>query len=129
MVSRAAPCLFIRKNNNYIVRQKVEAYIALKPTDKELAFMHTWENQRSFPKWKFILFHGIFKEGLLLFIFIKLLQYFFERDAFSVFYSSLHGVIFLFFEILFWFFGGFVIGWFKYNTREIEYELLKGLSE
>jgi hypothetical protein len=47
----------------------------------------------------------------------KLLQFFIAR--FRV----------LSFEVLFWLFGGFVIGWFKYNSREIEYELLKGLSD
>jgi hypothetical protein len=111
------------------MRQRTEPYKIIRPTEKELAFMNLWEHQRVFPKWKFILLHGILKEGLLLFALIKLIQVIIEREAFFLFYSSLQGFIFLFFEILFWSFGGFVIGWFKHNSREIEYELLKGLSE
>jgi hypothetical protein len=111
------------------MRQRIESYKIIKPTEKEMAFLNVWEHQRSFPKWKFILLHGILKEGLLLFTLIKLIQLMIERDAFFLFYSSLRGLIFLFFEILFWSFGGFVIGWFKHNSREIEYELLKGLSD
>lgn len=120
---------YINKKNKNIVRQKIEAYKIIKPSDKELSFMHTWENQRNLPKWKFFFFHGILKECLLLFIVIKILQVLIESDAFLIFYSSLQGLIFLFFEILFWFFGGLIIGWFKYNSREIEYELLKGISQ
>lgn len=111
------------------MHRKFETYRILRPTEKEIAFMHSWETQRTFPKWKYILLNGILKEGLVLFTLIKIVQFLIERDAFAVFYSSFYGIIFLFFEIIFWFLGGYVIGWFKFNSREIEYELLKGLSD
>jgi hypothetical protein len=111
------------------MRQRIESYKIIRPSEKEAAFMNVWEHQRESPKWRFILLHGILKEGLLLFTLIKLIQFIIEKDAFFLFYSSLQGVVFLLFEIVFWSFGGFVIGWFKHNTREIEYELLKGLSD
>ena len=91
--------------------------------------MHAWETQRDLPRNKYILLHGILREGLILFIIIKLLQFLIQRDGFTVFYTSYQGVLFLFLEIIFWTFGGYVIGWFKRNRNEIEYELLKYLSE
>ena len=128
MENPAVLCPFL-KRNNYKVRQKVEQYRIIKPTDKELNFFKTWGLKRSEPKWKYVLLNGILKEGLVLFTLIKILQCILEQRAFLQFYSSAIGILFLFFEILFWSFGGFVIGWFKYNSKEIEYELLKDLME
>ena len=108
--------------------QKEERYRLIKPTEKQLAFMHSWKNKRNSPFWKFLLLHGIFKECFFLFIVIKIIQFFYENQAFTFFYLSIEGLIFLFFEILFWIFAGFIIGWIKYNSNEIEYELLKGIT-
>jgi hypothetical protein len=111
------------------VRQKIEQYKIIKPTEKELDFFNAWTLKRSKPKWKFVLINGILKEGFFLFSIIKFIQFFIEQKAFLDFYTSPYGILFLFFEIIFWSFGGFVIGWFKYNSKEIEYELLRGLME
>lgn len=111
------------------MREKVELYKVVKPTVKELNFFRSWSVYREKPRWRYILLNGILKEGLVFFAMIKMIQYLFEREAFSLFYSSLSGLMFLIFEIIFWIFGGFVIGWFKYNSREIEYELIKGLMQ
>ena len=111
------------------MRQKIEKYRIIKPTDKETLFFEMWETQRCLPKWKFILVNGILKEGLLLFTILKILQYIFLSEAFRTFYSSFNGIVFLFLEILFWLCGGYVVGWFKYNSNEIEYELIKGIKE
>jgi hypothetical protein len=111
------------------VRQRIEKYSIIRPTDKETLFFETWESQRCLPKWKYILLNGILKEGLILFTIFKILQYIFLSEAFRLFYTSLNGILFLFFEILFWFLGGYVVGWFKYNSNEIEYELIKGIKE
>ena len=101
----------------------------MRPTEKELAFFDSWTYTRSQPKWMYILFQGILKEALLFFILIKIIQILNDIAAFSVFYNSLSGLIFLFFEIIFWLISGFVIAWFKYNTNEIEYELIKGFMD
>jgi len=43
-------------------------------------------------------------------------------------YTSFGGLLFLLFEIIFWLGGGLVIGWFKYNSYETEYEMLKSME-
>ncbi len=104
-------------------------YQDTRPTEAELRFYENWTFIRKAPKWKYILINGIFKEGLFFFIIIKLIQYLFFSIESQFFYSSLAGIIFLIFEIFFWFMGGFVVGWFKYNSKEIEYEILKNIIE
>lgn len=111
------------------MRKKTTEYPSIKPSQKELDFMHSWEHKRALPRWKYVLLQGILKEALIFFIGMKTLQFLFVKDGFSEFYASFHGIFFLVFEIIFWIFGGYVIGWLKYNSKEIEYELLKGLDD
>jgi hypothetical protein len=108
---------------------KKEKYYSIKPTQKEITFFEEWTYRRTLPKWKFILHNGILKEGMIFFIIVKLFQYILLSEASSQFYTSALGIFFLFFEVIFWFFGGYVVGWFKYNSNEIEYELIKGIIE
>ncbi len=111
------------------MRERIEQYRIIKPTEKELSFFNRWQTKRIQPKWQFILLHGVLREGILLFVIIKLAQYSFDPSGFETLYTSWSGILFLIFEIIFWLLGGFVIGWFKYNSNEIEYELIKGLME
>ncbi|MFN9710416.1 MAG: hypothetical protein ACK55K_03295 [Bacteroidota bacterium] len=111
------------------MRQKITIYKSIRPTEKELAFFDSWTLTRTQPKWMFILFQGILKESLLVFIIIKVFQILNDINSFSLFYNSASGILFLLFEIIFWLISGFVIGWFKYNTNEIEYELIKGFMD
>ena len=111
------------------MRERIEQYRMIKPTEKEVNFFNRWQTQRIKPKWRFIFLHGILREGFVLFTLIKLFQYTFDSSGFETLYTSSSGVLFLLFEIIFWSMGGFVIGWFKYNSNEIEYELIKGLME
>ncbi len=111
------------------MRERIEQYRIIKPTEKELNFFNRWQSQRIKPKWRFIFFHGVLREGLTLLALIKVFQYSFNPTGFELLYSSPSGILFLLFEIIFWLTGGFVIGWFKYNSNEIEFELIKGLKE
>jgi hypothetical protein len=111
------------------LRQKIITYRHIRPSDKERAFFNQWSYQRDQPKWQFILLHGILKEAFLIFVFIKLIQYINHPYSFSVFYNTFTGLLFLLFEITFWMLGGFVVGWLKYNSREIEYQLIKELMD
>lgn len=112
-----------------ILRERIEQYRVIKPTEKERNFFNRWHTRRGKPRWIYILFHGVLREGLSFFILIKLLQYTINTPGFISLYTSPSGILFLLFEIIFWMLGGFVIGWFKYNSNEIEYELIKGLME
>jgi hypothetical protein len=94
-----------------------------------MAFFNQWSFQREQPKWQFILLHGILKEAFLLFLLIKLIQYIHHPESFTIFYSTLPGLFFLLFEITFWTLSGFVVGWLKHNTSEIEYQLIKQLID
>ena len=80
------------------------------------------------PRWKYILYYGVLREGMILFIVIKLAQLLFDYKGFLDLYTSIGGLIFLLFEIMFWLGGGFVIGWFKHSSYETEYEMLKSME-
>jgi hypothetical protein len=77
------------------MRKKIQQqYVMLRPSEKELSFMQSWEHIRENPKWKYLLIHGILKEGLFIFLFIKFIQFVYEKEAFTIFYSSFSGFIF-----------------------------------
>lgn len=97
-------------------------------TPKQRRFLKRWEQKRQMPRWKYILYHGVLREGLLFFLLIKGIQYLYDAKGFTTLYTSWAGFAFLLFEILFWLGGGFVIGWFKYNSYETEYEMLKSME-
>jgi hypothetical protein len=109
--------------------RKKEIHTIIKPSTKELIFYNSWQIKREQPLWKFILLNGVLREAIALFTLVKIFQYLVDRSAFVHFYTTVQGIFFLIFEILFWTFSGFVIGWFKFNSKEIEFELLKGLLE
>jgi hypothetical protein len=95
---------------------------------KQRKFLARWEKKRQMPRWKYILHYGVLREGLIFLILIKLIQLAVDYKAFIQLYTSLGGIFFLLFEIFFWLGGGFVIGWFKYNSYETEYEMLKSME-
>jgi hypothetical protein len=70
----------------------------------------------------------VLREGMILFFVIKLAQLLFDYKGFLNLYTSIGGLIFLLFEIMFWLGGGFVIGWFKHSSYETEYEMLKSME-
>ena len=95
---------------------------------RQRRFVKRWEKIRQMPRWKYILFNGVLREGLLFFAVIKLAQLAYDMSGFLALYSSLAGILFLLFEIGFWLGGGLVIGWFKFTSYETEYELLKSME-
>lgn len=97
-------------------------------TPRQRKFLKLWEKRREIPKWKYILFHGVLREGLVSMLIIKLLQFAFDPSAFGGFYFNAMGIIFFVLEICFWFGGGGIIGWFKHRSFETEYEMLKSME-
>jgi hypothetical protein len=97
-------------------------------TLKQRRFLKHWEKRRLMPRWKYILYYGVLREGMIFFLIIKIGQLIFDYKSFFQLYTSLAGILFLAFEIFFWLGGGFVIGWFKYNSYETEYEMLKSME-
>ncbi len=97
-------------------------------TLKQRRFLKHWEKRRLMPRWKYILYYGVLREGMILFFVIKLAQFIFDYKGFLDLYTSIGGLIFLLFEIIFWLGGGFVIGWFKHSSYETEYEMLKSME-
>jgi len=95
---------------------------------KQRRFLKRWEKRRQMPRWKYVLNYGVLREGLIFFIVIKTAQLLFDYKSFFELYTSLGGLLFLLFEIIFWLGGGLVIGWFKYNSYETEYEMLKSME-
>lgn len=87
-----------------------------------------WGKRRQMPRWKYILYYGILREGMIFFLIIKLIQLAYDYKSFIHLYTSIGGLLFLLFEICFWLGGGLVIGWFKYNSYETEYEMLKSME-
>ncbi len=97
-------------------------------TPRQRKFLKQWEKRREIPRWKYILFHGVLREGLVSMLIIKLLQFAFDPTAFGGFYFNAMGIIFFVLEICFWFGGGGIIGWFKHRSFETEYEMLKSME-
>jgi hypothetical protein len=95
---------------------------------KQRRFIQRWEKKRLTPRWKFILLNGVLREGLFFFILIKIIQALYDINSFTTLYTSIGGLLFLLFETGFWLGGGFVIGWFKFNSYETEYEMLKSME-
>ncbi|HMO33090.1 MAG TPA: hypothetical protein PKE63_00565 [Lacibacter sp.] len=95
---------------------------------KQRQFLRRWEQRRQLRRWKYILYYGILREGIIFFAIIKSFQFLYDPLSFLDLYSSIGGIVFLFFEILFWIIGGYAIGWFKYSTFETEYEMLKSME-
>ncbi|HTH32474.1 MAG TPA: hypothetical protein VL946_14085 [Lacibacter sp.] len=90
--------------------------------------MKLWEKRRTIPKWKYILYHGVLREGLISMLVIKVLQFVFDPQAFTGFYFTVMGVLLLVMEVCFWLGGGGIIGWFKHRSFETEYEMLKSME-
>jgi hypothetical protein len=97
-------------------------------TTKQRRFIKHWEKRRQIPRWKYLVFYGVLREGLIFFFLIKLIQFLFDSNSFSSLYTSVGGVLFLIFEIFFWLGGGLVVGWFKHRSFETEYEMLKSME-
>jgi hypothetical protein len=95
---------------------------------KQRKFLKLWEKRRQMPRWKYVIYYGVLREGLFFFFIIKLAQLAFDYKSFFTLYTSIGGIIFLLFEICFWLGGGLVIGWFKFNSYETEYEMLKSME-
>ncbi len=95
---------------------------------KQRRFIKRWEKRKQMPRWQYLLYFGVLREGLILFVIIKLVQLVYDIKGFAVLYSSMGGLLFLLFEIIFWLGGGLVIGWFKYNSYQTEYEMLKSME-
>lgn len=95
---------------------------------KQRRFIKRWEQRRQLSRRKYILYYGVLREGLIFFVLIKLFQFLFDAKGFVALYTSIGGIAFLLFEVLFWFGGGFAIGWFKHNSYETEYEMLKSME-
>lgn len=95
---------------------------------KQRQFLKRWEKRRQMPRWKYVLYYGVLREGMIFFLVIKMAQALFDFNGFITLYTSLGGLLFLLFEICFWLGGGLVIGWFKYTSYETEYEMLKSME-
>jgi hypothetical protein len=95
---------------------------------KQRLFLKRWEKVRQVPRWKYLLYNGVLREGMIFFFIIKIAQLIFDYKSFFELYTSIGGLLFLLFEIIFWLGGGLVIGWFKYNSYETEYEMLKSME-
>jgi hypothetical protein len=97
-------------------------------SSRQRRFLKRWEKLRQMPRWKYFMNYGVLREGLIFFILIKVIQFSFDPKSFITLYTSIGGLIFLLFEIIFWLGGGLALGWFKFNSYETEYEMLKSME-
>lgn len=129
MVNPAVRFRFIKGNRISAIRYRSGYFERDVINERELKFIQFWEQKRQLSRKKYILYHGLISISLPLLILVKFFQIFIEAGEFLVFYSSIQGIFFLFFELLFWTAGGIVTGWLRYNFYETQYQLLTSKAE
>lgn len=91
-------------------------------------FLKKWEKVRQWNKWKYYFLHGAFKEGVLLFAILKILELVFDFKNTIEYYASAAGVLRLMANLLFWMAIGIFFAWWKRETYEEEYQVLKKME-
>ncbi len=91
-------------------------------------FIKKWEKMRQWNKWKYYILEGAFREGLLLFVMVKALEFIFDFSNSVKYYNSALGVLRLMGNFLFWMALGMAFAWWKWQTYEEEYEVLKQMD-
>jgi hypothetical protein len=129
MVNPAVRFRFIKGNRISSTRYRNGYFEREVINERELKFIQNWEQKRRLSKTKYIIFHGLFSISFPLLFIVKLIQILIESGEFFIFYSSKEGLLFLFFELIFWFAGGIAIGWLRHNFYETQYQLLTGKAE
>jgi hypothetical protein len=129
MVNPAVRFRFIKGNRISSSRYRTGYFEREVINERELKFIQNWEQHRKLSKKKYILYHGLLSISFPLSLIIKLIQILIESGEFLIFYSSIQGLLFLFFELIFWIVGGITIGWLRYNFYETQYQLLTGKAE
>lgn len=99
----------------------------LSPAQKR--FIKRWEKLRQWNIWKYCILEGAFKEGLLLFIIVKALEIIFDFSNTIKYYNSAAGVLKLMGNFVFWMALGMGFAWWKRQTYEEEYEVLKRMDK
>ncbi|MBI1781628.1 MAG: hypothetical protein HYR66_09705 [Sphingobacteriales bacterium] len=92
-------------------------------------FIKRWERMRQWHKWKYYILEGAFKEGVLLFVIVKALEFIFDFSSSIKYYNSALGVLRLMGSIVFWMALGVAFAWWKRQTYEEEYEVLKRMDK
>lgn len=129
MVNPAARFRFIKGNRVSSVRYRSGYFEREVINERELKFIQDWEQKRLLSKKKYIIYHGLMNIILPILLFLKLIQLLIETQDFFNFYASIEGILFLFFELLFWIAGGIATGWIRHNFYETQYQLLTGKAE
>lgn len=92
-------------------------------------FIKKWEKVRQWDKWKYFFLEGAFKEGLLLFVILKALELTFDFKNTINYYASAAGVLRLMGNFIFWMAIGIFFAWWKRETYEEEYRVLKRMEK
>jgi hypothetical protein len=129
MVNPAVRFRFIKANKISSSRYRSGYFEREVINERELKFIQHWEKKRQLSKNKYIILHGVICISLPLLFIVKLIQLLIESGDFFLFYTSVEGLFFLFFELLFWVAGGIATGWLRHNFYETQYLLLTGKAE
>ncbi|HET9056691.1 MAG TPA: hypothetical protein VFN30_07580 [Chitinophagaceae bacterium] len=97
-------------------------------SEAQVRFLKKWEKIRQWNKWKYYFLQGAFKEGLLLFVILKALELLFDFKNTINYYGSAAGVLRLLANIIFWMAIGICFAWWKWETYEEEYKVLKKME-
>jgi hypothetical protein len=92
-------------------------------------FIRKWEKLRTWNKWRYCIMEGAFKEGLLLFFIVKILELVFDFSNAFKYYNSAQGVLRLLANLIFWMAIGMAFAWWKRQTYEEEYQVLKKMDK
>lgn len=129
MENPAARFRFIKGNKVIATRYRNDYFEREVINESELRFIQGWQQKRKWSKSKYILLHGLLTISFPLLVIVKLFQFFSDTSSFLNFYTSAEGLLFFFFELLFWILGGIATGWLKHNFYETQYQLLNGKAE
>lgn len=92
-------------------------------------FIKKWEKLRQWNIWKYVILEGAFKEGLLLLVIVKALEFIFDFSNTIKYYNSAAGVLKLMASTVFWMLLGMGFAWWKRQTYEEEYQVLKRMDK
>ncbi len=92
-------------------------------------FIKRWEKVRQWSTLRYCILEGAFKEGLLLFVMVKALELIFDFSNTIKYYNSAAGVLKLMGNFIFWMLLGMGFAWWKRQTYEEEYEVLKKMDK
>jgi hypothetical protein len=96
-------------------------------SNKQRQFLKKWEKQKDTPRITYFLINGVLKKISWVFLLFKAIQLIIFNEQSANFYNTGFGLLFLFIELVFWFFAGIIIGWIQYTEKESQYELFRSM--